>query len=738
MRSFFITLWKKRKTLIFKLFFASPQKSATFSSRSRILPGYSAWIGLILFLAACAPAVPAATPTAALVPVEGLPVKVLTGAGGIYQLDSTALNLPGIDPHGLHLYHHGQEVPLFVETAENDGFRLRFYAPAVASRYTRQDVYWLAAQPPPQVATPALQMAPLVQGAAGFSLQAIRLEENLLYWPMSGQEDPWFWKLYAAPAGEDFPFNLPASGELVGTATLQVALAGKTSAPANPDHTARIVLNGQVVLEESWEAAGEKLLRVELPAGVLQRGENTLRLELPGLPDVAAEVVYLDWVGVEYATTLVAQDDRLEFIAAQGAMQLSGFSGAVQIFDITDAQTPVLAQAEAGPILNFTGQAGRRYLAVGPQGVLAPQSLQLPNLQPNLRDPALSADLLVVGPPDLLAALQPLLDWRTQHGVKTLAVPLPTVYDQFGGGVVSPDAIRELVRASQGWSQAPRSLLLLGDASFDPLGYQASAEINRLPVFFIFTEYGGETGTDLPFVDMDGDSLPDLAVGRLPASTPQQVSDYAQKVIEYEGNQSPAGTRRLVVSVADGQEAGFALDAQTFMSLLPESYDRLEIAPTAGTIDAAVQVRQAFERSPWLVAYFGHGSIQMWGKDKLFSVEDVSSLPKNPRAPIVVNMTCLAGLFIHPRQESLAEALLWQAGAGASAVLAPTSLTLAADQSHLSRALVQALSDGQSRTLGDAMLRAWRQMPIDTPGARDVLQTFLLFGDPELRIEYTP
>jgi hypothetical protein len=687
-------------------------------------------LAAVVFLAACQAISPTSAPSAA----GGLPVKIATSGSGIYQLDSAGLNISSLDPGQLHLYHHGQEVPLLVNPVGPGQFTLRFYAQAEASRYTRQDVYWLALQPPHQPETPALTVLPRVQTSPGTSPRAARLEENLLYWPMSAQEDPWFWKLYAAPAAEEFSLDLPV--QPVGTATLLVALAGKTSAPADPDHAAHLTLNDQLVLDSSWEGSGELLLRTELPAGLLRGGENILRLEFPGLPDVAADVVYLDWIAVEYAGPLAAQNDLLEFIAAESDLQLSGFSGGAQVYDITDPLLPVQVMQSDSSAFTFTGQAGRRYLAVGPNGALSPVSVESPAWLPDLRDPALAADLLVVGPPDLLAAAQPLLDWRAEHGAQPLAVPLQAVYDQFGGGVPSPEAIRELVRASRGWAKAPRSLLLLGDASFDPLGYQSPVEANLLPVFFIFTQYGGETGSDLPFVDLDGDTLPDLAVGRLPARTAQQISAYVQKVIDYEKNPSTAA--RLVVSVADGQEATFAQDAHAFMQLLPAYVERLEIAPPAGAEDVAVQVRGAFEKSPWIVAYFGHGSLQMWGKDKLFNIEDVAQLPKTLRAPIVIQMTCLTGLFIHPRQESLAEALLWQAGAGASAVLAPTSLTLTMDQSLLSHALILALTDGQSATLGDAVLRAWRQLPVDSAGSRDVLQTFLLLGDPELRLESSP
>jgi hypothetical protein len=82
--------------------------------------------------------------------------------------------------------------------------------------------------------------------------------------------------------------------------------------------------------------------------------------------------------------------------------------------------------------------------------------------------------------------------------------------------------------------------------------------------------------------------------------------------------------------------------------------------------------------------------------------------------------------------------LLLQPGAGAVAVLAPTSLTLAADQSRLSMPLMDGLLRHPEWTLGDALLQARRQIPQGILGMEDVMLTFQWFGDPALRWESTP
>jgi hypothetical protein len=189
-----------------------------------------------------------------------------------------------------------------------------------------------------------------------------------------------------------------------------------------------------------------------------------------------------------------------------------------------------------------------------------------------------------------------------------------------------------------------------------------------------------------------------------------------------------------VLAVADGQRASFREDAARFLDGLNERYETDLYSPNAGEADGGDRVRRELKEGASLVAYFGHGSVTQWGKDSLFTVDAVSGLGNGDRLPVVVNMTCLTGLFTHPRVDSLAEALLWEPDGGAVAVLAPTSLTLPTDQSALSRALVAALLESPDSTLGETTDRARRGVPVDSPGGLDVMATFLLFGDPALHV----
>jgi hypothetical protein len=247
------------------------------------------------------------------------------------------------------------------------------------------------------------------------------------------------------------------------------------------------------------------------------------------------------------------------------------------------------------------------------------------------------------------------------------------------------------------------------------------------------TVYGGETASDVGFAQLDEDEQPDIAIGRVPARAAEQVRTFVAKTLAYEQDAPPGEWRARVLAVADGQEAIFRDEAQRFLDQF-SGYQTTLLNPPAGAPQASADIVRDVNEGRAIVGYFGHGSVTQWGKDNVFTVKDVAALQNGARLPVVVNMTCLTGLFTHPRVQSLTETLLWQTDGGAVALLAPTSLTLGSDQSFLSDALVQALLKDRAARLGDVFVQAQRAVPAQGSGTQDVLRTFLLFGDPALKI----
>jgi hypothetical protein len=560
------------------------------------------------------------------------------------------------------------------------------------------------------------------------------LEENLIYAPQAVGDEHWFWKKLVAP--QNYSVIAKLSSTASGTGEIALTVWGSTESTANPDHHLRVAINGTEVVDQFWDGTGRELITGTIPAVVLRDGRIQVTIETPGDTQSIADVVYLDWIEIKYPRYPVAENDRLFIFGTGDRLRLSDFSGAVQVFDVTQPDRVIRVQEELEQAEGFVTEVGKHYLAIGPKGTFQPKQVSAAPNQPDLRLSNWVASYIAIGKPELLKPLQPLLDLRSDQGLSPVAIDIEAIYDQFNYGLAEPIAIQRFMQfATENWNTPPRYLLLVGDSSYDPKGYLANPDANQIPAFLVNTEYGGETSGDIDFVQVNQDSWPDVAIGHIPARNAAHVNTLVDKILNYEMNLPAADQYQSLMAIADSQDPSFQADAQEFLNYFSgPDYSTTMYAPPADTPDANVTITNYLKANNWLVAYFGHGSLNMWGKDRLFTSADVNQLDQQESLPVILNFTCLTGLYTHPEVESLAETFLWQPRGGAVAVLAPSSLTLPTDQSLLSNVLAKLLAENPQKTLGEIHLLARRQVPIDSQGMRDVLQTFMLFGDPALRL----
>lgn len=600
-----------------------------------------------------------------------------------------------------------------------NGEALYFPALPFESRYARQAVYQVAASAvncpsnPPPAAPNNLSSAAITHGWTILSTGSQRL-----YAPLAASPHPWFDRRWVAPASDMLTFTLPQAPAAPATLTLEFWPA--TTAPLNPAHRLLVSLNGLPLGE--WTGSGKEAAAwaIPLPENALRQGENRVQISLPGLPDVPADILYLKSLTLQQRVLLQAQNHRLEAHTASGSLQLTGFDPAAPLwvmdFDSL-SENPLWFHLEPSAALALP----EAHLWAAAEAALpAPAAITPVQTASNLTALPAAPDLIAIGSPELLRALQPLLDERARQGLIVQAVPLQAIYDQFNSGLPEPQALTRFLRQAAGPGTA---VLLVGDATSDPAGYLSAPPANHLPSIFIRTTFGGETVSDLPLVDLDGDGLPDLAIGRLPARTPAQVSAAVQKTLAFEQPAVPGP----VILLAQASEGAFTSAAAAFQAQLNPSL-------AAQTLPANASAAQIFASDARLVVYFGHGSLTQWGQEAALTRSTAAALPAQTRQPLVFNFTCLAGYFAHPQEESLDETLLWQPQAGAAAVLASTGLTLSENQSPFSLALARAMQDPALPTLGSALLRAWRQTGSGSADEREVMQTFMLLGDPLLSL----
>jgi hypothetical protein len=241
-----------------------------------------------------------------------------------------------------------------------------------------------------------------------------------------------------------------------------------------------------------------------------------------------------------------------------------------------------------------------------------------------------------------------------------------------------------------------------------------------------------ETASDDALVDFDEDGMPELAVGRLPVQTLEETITVVAKLVHYAQTGSAGSWTREALLLADHQDGfDFAAASENVATLL--SSELTVESLVHDQIDAASlrsELLRYLNEGKLLVNYIGHGSVEVWGGGELLTSADVRSLTNGDRLPLVVAMTCLNGFFHDLYTESLAEALLKAEQGGAVAVWASSGLTAPSGQAVMNQELVKHLFGEEVLTLGEAIIQAKA-----TATDRDVQRTWMLFGDPTLRLK---
>ena len=686
-------------------------------------------------------------------------VKIIVDADGIYEVRGDTLRAIGFDlgafaPEEISLSSGGRPIGFLLVDQGHDS-ALRFYGQALGpSAYTAENVYWLAKRsrglPSTEMATTMHARLPVGVDPATVVSATVRVEEQRQYVPKVGVgDDRWLWQALFAPGQTAVAVATPY--RVAGAATLRLRIWGNSSAPANPDHHLVVTLNDEPVADETWDGMGVHVIGATVPAGVLKAGENQLTLRAPGDTGAQADAALLDWAEITYTRDLTLEGGDLTFDGAATGYAVRVDDRPAALWDITNPAQPVALvdyQAEGGTLSFAADGTPRRFIVATAAGLRKPAALTpVADFDPSANSPQTlrawpgGADEIIVTVPQFRDALQPLVDARQAAGLRVAVVDLTAVYDTFAHGRADPAAIRALVQQARTYwaSPAPRYLLLAGDASYDPRDHLAGPERDLVPTRLIDTAFTGWTASDVWYALPDDSpaAVPALAVGRFPAQTPAQMAAMVAKTLAYERADPAAPWRDTALILADNDDPGFAAAAEAFAAAL-RAYQARVITVAGDGSEVRADLLRAFDAGIGLLGYFGHGSLNLWAQERVFSVEDVAKLSNRDRLPLVFTLTCLSGFFEHPTTPSLGEILLRAEGGGAVAALVPSSAAVLSDQRLLAEGLARALADRQGGrvTLGDLVHQAQTGLGDQSPGVREVLLTFNLLGDPALTIAH--
>lgn len=331
--------------------------------------------------------------------------------------------------------------------------------------------------------------------------------------------------------------------------------------------------------------------------------------------------------------------------------------------------------------------------------------------------PAYAIDAIVVRPSQWSPALQPWKAYRSAQGYEILEVD------------AQPDA-RALRRAILEHAQDPhlKYVLLAGDADrtsafYVPTFYRPSSAL---------VQFGGDAmiATDNPFADLDGDTIPELAVARIPADSSEQLEQALARVMAYETRADFSQWQRKVHVVAGVGGFGAVADSVIEMTTRRFLADRIpgwsQLSMTHASVDSHYcpdpwQFSEAcvarLNEGGMFWVYIGHGHVKTLDYVRVENeflpilTSDLISTVDSEYPPIAVFLACYTGAF-DASEDALAEQLVLCergpiAAIAASRVSGPYGLAM------LSDGLLSGVYQDRNTTLGEVVLAAKRKLLIE-------------------------
>ena len=515
-------------------------------------------------------------------------------------------------------------------------------------------------------------------------------------------------------------------------ATIEIVLQGATE---KFNHVVSVMLNGTEIGPARFPNMDRYVFTTTVPASLLRAGTNTLTLK--GTAG-GADISVIEAVSVTYQHLYRADDGALAFTIPGGSeVTIPGFAGdEVYALDVTEALTPERLDVKMSAAADGTraatvvanGGGTRTIYVYAASRINAPAQVVL-NQPSTWNDLKNQADLVIITNRAFHAQAMTLKAAREAGGLATAVVDVQNLYDEFAFGHHGPRPLRDFLKRSQSWARAPKYVILLGDASFDPRNYLGIGAYDFVPTKLHNADWIKAASDDW-FADFNDTGVPALAIGRIPARTVAQATGMINKLVT-RGVAAPAAPWAANVDLFTDRPqptAPFDKSTEYVKARIPSvmTVNETKWASIGNNAQLANTVAGVFNRGSLIVNYIGHGSVETWSRNPMTTSRALAL--RNANLPFVMIMNCLNGYFHDLYSDPLGEALLRNPQGGAIGVWASSGFTSPDQQTVMNAAAMQHLLAGDR--IGDALLKAKATI---TDG--DVRRTFNLFGDPTMRLK---
>jgi hypothetical protein len=595
---------------------------------------------------------------------------------------------------------------------------------------------------------------------------------------LSGKE--WFGEEFSNMPGRSLsrPFAVPGANALPGSpVTLRTAVAARS---VNAGSQFSVAINNSVVLGLTLPGVSSQNLA---PFAQLAEGEGNAPAAQSGLtltyqftPGSFNAQGWLNWFELLYRRPLaLAPNQSLLFrdwsSRASGAIQyvITGADASTQVWDVSDPLTPVkMNTALSGSELRFSAEGGRlrEYVAFSggtptPQGVGRVPNQDLHNTT--------GADYIIITHPTFLSQAQRLAAFHQERsGLRTAVVTTDQVFNEFSAGVPDPSALRDFVkmyydRYRADWTASGKYLLLLGKGSFDykdrlknntalvPV-YESPSSVDPLSTytsddFFGFLDDNEDINSGMLVNTLD------IGIGRIPARSPEEATQFVDKLVAYHAPESLGPWRNNLNFVADDEDFNLHLQDAEVLTTTTQStapvYNNYKIYLDAFRQEGGLaggrypQANEIINNNIYngtlIWNYSGHGGPLRLAEEVVLDQSIVSNWRNAGRLPLFITATCDFAPYDNPAVSSLGENLLVRPQTGAIALMTTTRVVFAFSNRIMNnnylRIALERDSAGRYRTLGEAV-QAAKNFTYQT--SQDVINNrkFSLLGDPAMTLGF--
>jgi len=599
--------------------------------------------------------------------------------------------------------------------------------------------------------------------------------------------------------GEHFDINLSYSftfdipNVIQDTAILHMQTVARSNGAASTFTASIAGVQLEVTPNPTSTGATANVANVESDFLKFVPNSNDLGISVTFAPAASGAEGWLDFLELNVTRDLKMSGNQMIFRDTAkvqegniGLFEISNASLIHEVWDVTDFTQSRRIEIEAeGDLATFKMPTDtiRQYISFTNSNYLIPRAVgQVENQNLHALE---DIDMVILSSPLLVAESQEIATIHEEEGLNVVVVTPMQVYNEFSSG--NPDVtgikmfMKHLYEKAEGDADLlPQYLLIMGDGA-----YTGNKSVNSSNSFAVITYQSANsvspTGSFVSddyfaFLDPDeseeyGDKL-DVGVGRIPAESNQEATDYIEKLRIYisentsiDGDAfclgdealSPYGPwRNDIVLVADDQDGNGVPNESSHMTHSDQYADSIyakyndfnvikiyldayqqESTPGGERYSAAAEaIKQRVQNGALLVQYTGHGGEKGWSHERVLDIPTIQAWTNINKLPVFMTATCELARFDDPSFKSAGEVLVMNPTGGAIAMLTTTRIVFSAANHSLAKAFyLKCFEDEVDPDIRLGDISRFTKNHEGVPNSSNK-RNFTLLGDPALKMSY--